>query len=519
MLNPAFVEQNMTPFYQSMEQARQEAMKKQVADAYMNASDDKGKFDQLMSGTMQGYVDPNIINSFQKYYEYNNPYKQPYKFDTGATTQYGTFNPASGEYAQSGEFFYSLSPSQAAEIGLRRDEMNRADARYYYGAGQEQNQFDATMANNNYWKGIEQGNWTDTFNAGREDAAINQGFEERRIGAIEKANDLTSQQNKLKNLETTLKALSEQRDVLYERMNEVSGKGAEQTKAMYQKQISDIEQKMMQIATEMNSPSATLSNDAETSDKYKTSMNTVFNNEGGYVNDPNDKGGATNMGITSATFQEAKKRGFTKTNSVAELSKDEANNIYREMYWKPSKADEMPEDIATPYIDSVVHHGIKGGAKLLQKAINTFAGKSIVSEDGTVGEETINTLNSLLQNKKDRQKFINTMLDIRDAKFDEIAQQDYTQQKFLRGWKNRTSKLREKNTIYWEHPDGDIITKGELEELIKQAGSERQLYRALEKAGYQRAQRKLSPKDDMRPSYMRGNVNLGSVYTPFNGIR
>ena len=161
MLNPAFVEQNMTPFYQSMEQARQEAMK-QAADAYMNAPDGQGKFDQLINGATQGYIDPNIIASFEKFHEYNNPYKQPYKFDTGATTQYGSFNPASGEYIQSGEFKNSLKPSEIAEIGLRREEEAGRNARNYSELNEKRRQFDINMKNNNYWKGLE---WDDNQNS------------------------------------------------------------------------------------------------------------------------------------------------------------------------------------------------------------------------------------------------------------------------------------------------------------------------------------------------------------------
>ena len=247
MLNPAFVEQNMTPFYQSMEQARQEAMKKQAADAYMNAPDGQGKFDQLIKGMIPGYVDPNILTGFEKFYEYNNPHKQPYKFDTGATTQYGSFNPSSGEYSQSGEYLNSLSPSQSAELGLRRDEMNREDARYYYGAGQAQNQFDATMANNDYWKNIEQRNWADTFNAGRKDAEINQGFEERRIGAIEQANEQNARASRLKELESAYKSLQEQEEQLRDDIANTQDKREQNTLAQ---EINDIRAQKQQILNE-----------------------------------------------------------------------------------------------------------------------------------------------------------------------------------------------------------------------------------------------------------------------------
>ncbi len=64
----------------------------------------------------------------------------------------------------------------------------------------------------------------------------------------------------------------------------------------------------------------------------------VLVNEGGFVNDPNDSGGATNKGIAWATWQAYAKEdiGVEPTlENLKSLSDDQANVIYLKRYWEP----------------------------------------------------------------------------------------------------------------------------------------------------------------------------------------
>ncbi|CAN0622869.1 PG_binding_3 domain-containing protein [Burkholderia multivorans] len=64
----------------------------------------------------------------------------------------------------------------------------------------------------------------------------------------------------------------------------------------------------------------------------------VLINEGGFVNDPNDSGGATNKGIAWATWQAYAREdiGVEPTlENLKALSDDQANVIYLRRYWEP----------------------------------------------------------------------------------------------------------------------------------------------------------------------------------------
>ena len=60
-------------------------------------------------------------------------------------------------------------------------------------------------------------------------------------------------------------------------------------------------------------------------------------------------------------------------------------------YWKPSKADFLPNDLKSTYFDMCVNMGQRQAVKILQQAINSRKMNKI-EEDGVIGEITIETL-------------------------------------------------------------------------------------------------------------------------------
>lgn len=109
----------------------------------------------------------------------------------------------------------------------------------------------------------------------------------------------------------------------------------------------------------------------------------LFKHEGGYVDHPRDPGGATNLGITIATLRLWRKNGATK-HDVKNLTKAEAAQIYREMYWNktgPSGADSIPAGPDAMLFDVAVNSGV-GRAKQWYPLI---IGKSAVDAVKAVG--------------------------------------------------------------------------------------------------------------------------------------
>lgn len=83
----------------------------------------------------------------------------------------------------------------------------------------------------------------------------------------------------------------------------------------------------------------------------------ILRREGGYVDDPNDLGGATNFGITIATLAAYKGREVTKA-EVKILTRDEAKEIYRKNYVAPFLNHSGDVRLLHLLVDSGVQHGV-----------------------------------------------------------------------------------------------------------------------------------------------------------------
>lgn len=118
------------------------------------------------------------------------------------------------------------------------------------------------------------------------------------------------------------------------------------------------------------------------SDKFSQAITYVLNSEGGYVNNVNDNGGPTNMGITQKTLSSWLGRPAT-VGDVQSLSRDVACKIYKKNYWDPVLGDQLPVGVGYLVFDIAVHSGVGQAVKILQRAVG-------VNVDGIMGPETIN---------------------------------------------------------------------------------------------------------------------------------
>ena len=120
---------------------------------------------------------------------------------------------------------------------------------------------------------------------------------------------------------------------------------------------------------------------------FDKAVEVILKHEGGYVNDPVDPGGETNMGIS--------KRAYPYLN-IKELTKKDAKDIYFKDYWLKAKCSKLPEELRMIYFDMVVNMGKSRAVKILQGAITAKGVKTAV--DGGIGPQTIsNALKSGLE--------------------------------------------------------------------------------------------------------------------------
>ena len=120
-------------------------------------------------------------------------------------------------------------------------------------------------------------------------------------------------------------------------------------------------------------------------DDFDACLGFTLKEEGGYVDDPADPGGATKMGITLATYRQWAGDPRLDAAQVEDMTQRTARAIYRGLYWNPLRADALPAGVDLSVFDMGVNAGIWGSARLLQQALG-FTGEAV---DGCVGPETL----------------------------------------------------------------------------------------------------------------------------------
>lgn len=158
--------------------------------------------------------------------------------------------------------------------------------------------------------------------------------------------------------------------------------------------------------------------------------------EGGFVNDPLDKGGATNMGVTIATWKlvgyDKDKDGDIDKEDIRLLSKEDFKFVLKK-YWNKWLADQITnQSIANILVDWYWASG-KWGIVIPQRLMG-------ITQDGIVGEQTIKKLNALIE--KDAESLFYEIYNARETFFDNIVKNNPSQKKFIKGWKNRLSDFK-----------------------------------------------------------------------------
>lgn len=158
--------------------------------------------------------------------------------------------------------------------------------------------------------------------------------------------------------------------------------------------------------------------------------------EGGYVNDPVDRGGATNMGVTIETWRKVgydiNGDGVIDEEDLKLLTKDDViNRVLKPRYWNIWKADDIKnQSIANLVVDWTWGSGIYG-IKYPQRILGT-------KDDGIVGPITLSAIN----NYPNQEELFLLLWNRRKQHFEDIVKRDPTQQRFIKGWLNRLNDFK-----------------------------------------------------------------------------
>ncbi|NVK47662.1 MAG: peptidoglycan-binding protein [Rhodobacteraceae bacterium] len=112
--------------------------------------------------------------------------------------------------------------------------------------------------------------------------------------------------------------------------------------------------------------------------------------EGGYVNDPDDPGGATNYGVTLGTMQrlgiDLDGNGRVNEADVKRLTRAKARDIFVEHYFHRPRIDELPPVLQASVFDMYVNAGANA-VRILQRLLNEMGQR--IAIDGSIGPQTI----------------------------------------------------------------------------------------------------------------------------------
>ncbi len=112
--------------------------------------------------------------------------------------------------------------------------------------------------------------------------------------------------------------------------------------------------------------------------------------EGGYVNDPDDPGGATNHGVTIHTMRrlglDLNGDGRVDTADVRLLSRAQAVDVYLDHYFRRPRIGELPEPLQASVFDMYVNAGTNG-VRILQRLLARMGYD--IRADGVIGPQTV----------------------------------------------------------------------------------------------------------------------------------
>lgn len=165
--------------------------------------------------------------------------------------------------------------------------------------------------------------------------------------------------------------------------------------------------------------------------EFEKAIPLILKWEGGYVDDKDDLGGATNRGIIFKIFKQyAAQFGLPPTkDGLKQLSEEQAKIIYKDRFWNPMKGDDInDQQVANIIFDGFVNAGTST-LKIAQKEASTEA-------DGIFGPHTIARINA-----SNGKILFEGIKDARIRYYHMIAERREQNKKFLKGWLNRINSF------------------------------------------------------------------------------
>ncbi len=133
----------------------------------------------------------------------------------------------------------------------------------------------------------------------------------------------------------------------------------------------------------------------EMSREFCEAFDRVIEHEKGFQANPKDRGnwtgGQVGVGVLKGTKYGVSAAAYPGED-IANLTLDQARQLYRRDYWGPAGCDLVPPGMRFDLFDTAVHSGPSRARKLLQQALG-------VPADGSIGPVTLTALSNMDRNR------------------------------------------------------------------------------------------------------------------------
>lgn len=163
---------------------------------------------------------------------------------------------------------------------------------------------------------------------------------------------------------------------------------------------------------------------------FGATMDLMFNLEGKKSDDPRDRGGRTNFGVTQSTYNRWRDSKNLPRQDVFKITKDEAMQLYKKNFWGIIGGDKLPQKTAMALMSFALTDGPEDSVRLVQRMLK-------IPATGYMGPATLAKINKLVAKYGD-EGFANKVLNRQIIRYKNDEQAHI----YGRGWVNRANKVK-----------------------------------------------------------------------------